>query len=96
MDWLRCWIGEHVFFVGGISIGNGAVVLAGAVVTKDVPPYAIVGGVPAKIIKYRYSEKTIEFLQSINWWNNSPKWFKEHWELLTDIDKLMDYYNKHK
>ena len=40
--------------------------------------------------------KTIEFLQSINWWNNSPKWFKEHWELLTDIDKLMDYYNKHK
>lgn len=51
---------------------------------------------PAKIIKYRYSEKTIEFLQSINWWNNSPKWFKEHWELLTDIDKLMDYYNKHK
>ena len=46
-----CWIGQHVFIVGGVTIGDGAVVYAGAVVTKDVPPYAIVGGVPAKVIK---------------------------------------------
>lgn len=89
-----CWIGEHVFLVGGISIGDGAVVLAGAVVTKDVPPYAIVGGVPAKIIRYRYDEETIVFLQSIKWWDNSPEWFKEHWELLTDMEKLISYYHK--
>lgn len=89
-----CWIGEHVFLVGGISVGDGAIVLAGAAVTKDVPPYAIVGGVPAKIIRYRYDEETISFLQSIKWWNNSPEWFKEHWELLTNIDKLKSYYNE--
>ena len=88
-----CWIGERVFLVGGVSIGNGAVVLACAVVTKDVPPYAIVGGVPAKVIKYRYDEKTIAFLQSIKWWDNSSEWFKEHWELLTDMDRLINYYN---
>ena len=47
----------------------------------------------AKVIKYRYDEETIAFLQSITWWNNSPEWFKEHWELLTDMDKLKSYYN---
>jgi len=47
------WIGEGVFLVGGVKIGDGAVVLAHAVVTKDVPPYAVVGGVPAKVLRYR-------------------------------------------
>lgn len=88
-----CWIGQHVFMVGGITIGDGAVVLAGAVVTKNVPPYAIVGGVPAKVIRYRYDEETIQWLLKIQWWNNSIEWFKEHWQLLNDIDKLKDYYN---
>ena len=73
---------------------NGAIVLAGAVVTKDVPPYAIVGGIPAKVMKYRYDKETIAFLLSIKWWNNSLEWFKEHWELLTDIDKLKNYYKQ--
>ena len=86
------WIGEGVFLVGGITIGDGAVVLAGAVVTKDVPPYAIVGGVPAKILKYRYDEETISFLLNVKWWNHSTDWFRGHWELLCDIEKLKDYY----
>lgn len=89
-----CWIGQHVFLVGGVTIGDGAVVLAGAVVTKDVPPYAIVGGVPAKIIRYRYDEKTIKWLLDIQWWNNDIEWFKEHWNLLNDINMLKRHYMK--
>ena len=87
------WIGEGAFLVGGITISNGAVVLAHAVVTKDVPPYAIVGGVPAKVLRYRYDKETIEFLLKVKWWNNSIDWFKQHWRLLSDIEKLKEHYN---
>ena len=82
------WIGENVFFVGGITIGDGAVILAGAVVTKDVPPYAVVGGVPAKVLKYRYDEDTISFLLDFKWWDLDLDWLKNNWELLCDIKKL--------
>ena len=90
------WIGERAILIGGIHIADGAVVLAGAVVTKDVPPYAIVGGVPAKIIRYRYDEEIINFLLNIQWWNNSEDWFKKHWRLLTDIDRLKAFYRDKK
>lgn len=63
------WIGSRVLVLGGISIGDGAIVGAGAVVTKDVPPYTIVGGVPAKVIRNRFSEKLIEKLLKLEWWN---------------------------
>ena len=62
-------IGSHALILGGVTIGNGAVVGAGAVVTGDVPPYAVVGGVPAKVIKYRFSPEMIERLQEIQWWD---------------------------
>lgn len=90
------WICEGVFINGGIHIADGAVVLAHAVVTKDVPPYAIVGGVPAKIIGYRYDQATIKWLLKVQWWNNPIAWFRAHWSLLCDIDKLKAYYDKHK
>lgn len=86
------WIGERTFLVGGIHIADGAVVLAGAVVTKDVPPYAIVGGVPAKVIGYRYDEDTVQFLLKSKWWNHSYEWFKENWRLMSDLDKLKEYF----
>ncbi|QXP50775.1 CatB-related O-acetyltransferase [Cellulophaga sp. HaHa_2_95] len=62
------WIGARAIVMDGVEIGTGAIVASGAVVTKDIPPYAIVGGVPAKLIKYRFSEEKIEELLSSEWW----------------------------
>jgi len=67
------WIGCNVVILDGINIGDGAVIGAGAVVTKDVPPYAVVGGVPAKIIKYRFNEQTIKDLLELRWWDLDDK-----------------------
>lgn len=62
------WIGMNVTIMDNVKIGDGAVVAASAIVTKDVPPYAIVGGNPAKIIKYRFDSATIERLIKSQWW----------------------------
>ena len=71
------WIGDNVLIMNGITIGDGAVIGAHAVVTKDVPPYAIVGGVPAKIIRYRFDEKIITALLKSQWWNLPDKIIKQ-------------------
>lgn len=75
------WIGSSVKIMPGVKIGNGAVVGAGAIVTKDVPPYAIVGGVPAKIIRYRFSEEVISKLEKSKWWELPDAVLKENIEL---------------
>ena len=77
-----------VKMVSGVRIGDGAVVLAGSVVTKDIPPYAIVGGIPAKVIKYRYSEEDVAYLLNVCWWNKDVEWLRENTLLFLDIEKL--------
>lgn len=66
------WIGARAIIMDGVTIGNGAVIAAGSIVTKDVPPYAIVAGVPAKTIRYRHNEENIKKLTDSNWWNEDP------------------------
>lgn len=72
------WIGTNVIVKAGIKIGTGAVIASGAVVTKDIPPYSIVGGVPAKIIRFRFDEETINALLSIKWWELSDEELKRY------------------
>lgn len=65
------WIGARAIILDGVKVGHGAIVAAGALVNKDVPPYAIVGGVPAKVIKFRFEKQMIEKLLDWKWWSLS-------------------------
>jgi acetyltransferase-like isoleucine patch superfamily enzyme len=76
------WIGADCTILSGVTIGCGAIVASGSVVTTDVPPYAIVGGVNAKLIRYRFSRTAIEALLRVQWWNMSDE------DLLSRIDLL--------
>lgn len=89
------WIGSRVLIKNGLKIGDGAVIGAGAIVTKDIPPYAIVGGVPAQIIRYRYGSDMINKLLQKKWWNlpedilrNKIHFFQSENLSLSDIDEL--------
>lgn len=87
------WIGANAIILQGVKIGHGAVVAAGAVVTKDVDDYAIVGGVPARLIRYRFDEETRELLKDKKekWWDWNIDALKENYDLLFDVKK---YINK--
>lgn len=90
------WIGEFVTIIGGTKIGDGAIVAARAVVTKDVPPYAIVAGVPAKIVKYRFNEDVIEQLLRIKWWDLHENEIEKRLQAFTIFDisikELIEYF----
>lgn len=90
------WIGEGAIIMGGIVIGHGAVVGAGAVVTKDVSPYDIVAGIPAKKIRSRFPKETIDALLKIRWWDWEEEKITEAGELLmsNNIRKFITTYEK--
>lgn len=83
------WIGQGVSIKSGVHIGDGAVIGAGAVVTKDVEPYAIMGGVPAKLIRYRFSREQIEALLQIKWWDKEYSWLEENGKYFVDVDDFI-------
>ena len=83
-------IGSHALILGGVTIGNGAVVAAGAVVTKDVPPYAVVGGVPAKVIKYRFSQDVIDKLLEMQWWDWPEERLKQSMPMFQSSELNLD------
>lgn len=64
-----CWLGDNVIVLPGVEIGDGAVIGAGAVVTKDVPPFAITAGTPARVIRYRFERRIIDELIALRWWD---------------------------
>ena len=80
------WIGENVKILNGVTIGNGAIIGTGAVVVKNVSPYSIVGGVPAKLIRYRFKEEDIKFLEEFKWWDKDINWIKKHSKLFSEIE----------
>lgn len=90
------WIGVGARLVCGnhaLRIGDGAVIAAGGVVTKDVPAYAVVAGCPAKIVRYRFPENQIDFLLELKWWDRGATWIKQHVKYFQDIEQLMRIAN---
>lgn len=96
------WIGTNCLIKDGVYIGNGAIIAAGSVVTKNVAPYSIVGGIPAKVIRYRFSTDEIELLESFKWWDKGLEFCKKNAHLFLNkneffvmIRKSNEEHSKH-
>ncbi len=83
------WIGSHARILQGVTIGDGAIIACGAVVTKDVPPYSIVGGVPAKVIRMRFDPKTVESLMKLRWWDWEEEQIRENAHLFSQPETFI-------
>ncbi|MBU1110116.1 CatB-related O-acetyltransferase [Patescibacteria group bacterium] len=87
------WIGEGVCILSGIRICNGAVIGARAVVTKDIPPYAVVAGNPMKIIRFRFNQTQINRLLAIKWWDVPEKELNKKAKLFLDVDEFIRHFS---
>jgi acetyltransferase-like isoleucine patch superfamily enzyme len=83
------WIGLRAAVRDGVMIGDGAIIATGAIVTRDVPPYAIVAGVPGRILRYRFPCETIQLLIEFKWWDRDEDWLRENWRMFHDITNLL-------
>lgn len=83
------WLGYNVCIKEGITIGDGAVIGAKSLVTKDIPPYSVAVGSPAKVIKYRFSEEQIKKLLDIKWWDKDIEWINKNIPFFSDIDTFI-------
>ena len=90
------WIGSNVFIKGGVSVGHGAVIGAHSVVTKDVEPYSIVAGNPAKLIRKRFDDLTVQKLIKSQWWNFPDKILNERAANFHDVSKFLDFLTDEK
>ena len=86
------WIGSNASIMEGVTIGDGAVIAANALVTKDVKPYEIVAGVPAKNMKWRFNEDEREFLERFKWFEKPESWIKENAFKFKDIKGFRDEF----
>ena len=90
------WVGKHVMFLAGIVVGDGAVVGAGSVVTKNVPPYAVVAGNPARSIRYRFDEASIAQLLRSKWWDLPLDSLKENALAFSSVSDFLKRFHENK
>lgn len=88
------WIGNDVTILEGIKIGDGAILATGAIITKNVEPYAIYAGIPAKKIGQRFEDQKIHILLEIQWWAKNEKWIKEHAESFSEVNSFLEKCQK--
>lgn len=83
------WVGGNAVIKDGVTVGDGAIVAAGAVATRDVAPYAVVGGVPAEVIRMRFDDATIAALLEARWWDRDDEWLRSHMHEFHHVDGFL-------
>jgi acetyltransferase-like isoleucine patch superfamily enzyme len=85
------WIGSNVMIFGGVKIGDGAILAGGAIITKDVEPYTIVGGNPAKLIKHRFDADVVKKLLDFKWWDKDLSWIQQNYNVFNDTEAFLKF-----